>query len=228
MDERITRRAGARRTSRQGRSTTSAVIVVRSPHIEKEARESVGAKTLELIEAAVSKLGPRTTLPKFRVGVGYRPEISVPKDVIEQLETTKSGRKIILRFREDGKRNATPIYLDEVQRSRNNFAYRLIVGNKVPSVTIGAGVRNFILYFADNIRKIVCPKKGAKPALSHATSGMIGGLSAWITSEFGIHLAAAVALAATIAAILVSALKGAFCDMTRDELTLALKRIKSY
>jgi hypothetical protein len=60
------------------------------------------------------------------------------------------------------------------------------------------------------------------PKRRDASAGVIGGFATWIVSSFGAPPAAAKALAASVLILLVTATKGAFCDMTADAAKTAI------
>jgi hypothetical protein len=89
---------------------------------------------------------------------------------------------------------------------------------------IPESIKNFVIHFIANIRKIICPKKRADQKLSAGSQGLISGIATWIVTSFGSTPAVAKALAASILIIIVTATRGAFCDMTVEIASSAIKR----
>ena len=100
--------------------------------------------------------------------------------------------------------------------------YSLEVKSEKP--IIPTSIKKFTLYFFINIRKLICPKGNAKPHLSAGGAGMVGGLAVLIAGHFGIVADVAKAIASAVLILIVSATKGAFCDMTAGAAKLAIKK----
>lgn len=81
---------------------------------------------------------------------------------------------------------------------------------------IPPSIKKFTLYFFNNIRKLICPKKGIKVTLSTGATATVNGVATWIMSHFLLAGAVANALASAVILLIVTATKGAFCDMTAD------------
>jgi hypothetical protein len=88
---------------------------------------------------------------------------------------------------------------------------------------IPSSLKRFAIHFVVNLRKIICPKKGASASLSTANQSLITGISTWIVSSFGTVPAVAKALAAAVLIVIVTATRGTFCDMTAEMARAALK-----
>ena len=81
---------------------------------------------------------------------------------------------------------------------------------------IPPSIKKFTLYFFNNIRKLICPKKGTKVTLSTGATATINGVATWIMGHFLLAGAVANALASAVILLIVTATKGTFCDMTAD------------
>lgn len=92
------------------------------------------------------------------------------------------------------------------------------------SAGIPAPIREFAVVFLVNIRKIVCPTGKKKPALSAATTGIVGSLSIWLVRHFGITSEVAETFASALLITVTTATKGTFCDMTAEMVKVALKK----
>lgn len=89
---------------------------------------------------------------------------------------------------------------------------------------IPKAILDFTILFAVHIRKIICPTRNHKVVLGNATSGAVGALAIWLMRKFGITDAVAEGYAAVILVTIVTATKGAFCDMTAGMAKAALKK----
>jgi hypothetical protein len=92
------------------------------------------------------------------------------------------------------------------------------------SAGIPAPIREFAIVFLVNIRKIVCPTGKKKPALSAATTGIVGSLAIWLVRHFGITSEVAETFASALLITVTTATKGTFCDMTAEMVKVALKK----
>lgn len=85
--------------------------------------------------------------------------------------------------------------------------------------TVGSNIIRFIGLHFDELRDLICNKKG----LTTTTHGAIAGIAAWLISHLGVseHSIATATATAILAAIL-TATKGAFCKMTAPEAKASL------
>jgi hypothetical protein len=92
------------------------------------------------------------------------------------------------------------------------------------SARIPKPIREFAMYFLINIRKIVCPAGKQKVVLGAATTSIVGSLAIWLVSTFKMTSEVANTLASAVLIAVVTATKGAFCDMTAAMAKAALKK----
>jgi hypothetical protein len=81
-------------------------------------------------------------------------------------------------------------------------------------------VNRFVILFLSEIRQIICTDKkaGRIAKTSKVSAGsVVSGLTAWITSKFGVTDPIALGVATAVLLSIVYATKGAFCKMTDDE-----------
>ena len=85
--------------------------------------------------------------------------------------------------------------------------------------TTGANILRFIQIFFEDLRGIIC--KGAK-SISGTTHTVIVALASWLAAKLGVSPHIATALATAILVSILTATKGAFCQMTAPQAKASL------
>jgi hypothetical protein len=88
----------------------------------------------------------------------------------------------------------------------------------VRSKTAGETLRTFIDRFLSKIRKKICKDRGSNDSIGAKTALGLTALAKWLVEQFGISSTAAMAVAAAILIFLASVFKGAFCEMTKEQI----------
>lgn len=85
----------------------------------------------------------------------------------------------------------------------------------------------FVILFLAEIRTIICDQKKAS-AISKSANVSVGsvvtGLTAWLTTKFGLSDPVAVGIATAVLLSVVYATRGAFCKMTDSEVKAAMDK----
>lgn len=98
----------------------------------------------------------------------------------------------------------------------------IVVANDNP--TIPASIKRLILHFFNNLRKLICPRAGAKPSLSTGGQATISGIAVWLAAHLGVAVGVATSLATAVLVVIATATKGAFCDMTAEMAKAAIQK----
>jgi hypothetical protein len=89
---------------------------------------------------------------------------------------------------------------------------------------IPPSIKKFVLYFFNNLRKLICPKAGTKPSLSTGGQAAITAIAVWAAGALGLAAHVATSLASAALILIATATKGAFCDMTAEMAKAAIKK----
>ena len=111
-----------------------------------------------------------------------------------------------------------------VERVRQTHGTGVSVVVAADKPTIPASIKRLILHFFNNLRKLICPRAGAKPTLSTGGQATIGGLSVWLAAHLGLAVGVATSLATAVLIVIATATKGAFCDMTAEMAKAAIQK----
>jgi hypothetical protein len=89
---------------------------------------------------------------------------------------------------------------------------------------IPASIKKFVLYFFNNLRKLICSRAGTKPSLSTGGQAAITAIAVWAAGALGLAAHVATSLASAALILIATATKGAFCDMTAEMAKAAIKK----
>jgi hypothetical protein len=111
-----------------------------------------------------------------------------------------------------------------VERVRETRGETMTFAVKSDNPIIPPSIKKFVLYFFNNLRKLICPRAGTKPSLSTGGQAAITAIAVWIAGALGLAAHVATSLASAALILIATATKGAFCDMTAEMAKAAIKK----
>jgi hypothetical protein len=111
-----------------------------------------------------------------------------------------------------------------VERVRETRGEAMTFAVKSDKPIIPPSIKKFVLYFFNNLRKLICPRSGTKPSLSTGGQATITAIAVWIAGSLGLAAHVATSLASAALILIATATKGAFCDMTAEMAKAAIKK----
>jgi hypothetical protein len=106
---------------------------------------------------------------------------------------------------------------------RGNLGQATTFAVKSDKPIITSSIKKFVLYFFNNLRKLICPKAGTKPTLSTGGQAAITAIAVW-AGALGLAAHVATSLASAALILIATATKGAFCDMTAEMAKTAIRK----